>query len=129
MVQRASCWSEGTIDTLEDIERKVDAQHVFAGWGVGRQGIECGDRARLGEPERSRGINGPLGILRRSIVCCDGRTQPGQGTDLLISQACFLAAIMQLAALRATVSRSADNNSLIAQVVLEGLTCSGVDDK
>src|SRR5437588_10350675 len=96
---------------------------------MSRQGIERGDRARLGEPEQAFGINGPLGILRRSIVCFDVRTQLSQGADLVIGETGFFAAIAGFATQCATASSSADNNSLIAQPALDDLACSGVDDK
>jgi len=121
--------SEGTIDALEHVEREVDAQLILARRCAGQQRVERGDRARLGEPELSRGINGPLRILRLAVIRLDACSKLGQCADLLIGEAGLIPAGAFLATQRASSRGSPDDDALISKPALDHLTCRGIHHK
>ena len=81
------------------------------------------------EPELSRGINGPLGILRLAVIRLDASSKLGQCADLLIGEAGFITAGAFLAAQRASSCGSPDDDALISKPALDNLTCRGIHHK
>src|SRR5205823_10742747 len=78
------------------------------------------------KPELPQGINGPLNILRRSILRFNPPSQCGKCTYLLIGETCLCIATGQLNLLRPTTSTSPNGKELLPQMSPGDLTGGGM---
>src|SRR3989442_8440650 len=120
---------EWSVDSLNNVERKVDAQYIIRRRCAGRQWKEGRDRSCLQEPEVSGGINGPLGILRCSIMGFNLGSQRSRSAYLVIGKAGLVAACSLLDALCATSWRCLNHHPLVAEAALDNLASSSIDHK
>src|SRR6266568_1548218 len=121
-----SHWREWSINSLKDVERKVDAQDIICCRCSGRQREECRYRSRLGEPEVFGGVDCPLYILWRTIVNLDLRSQVSQCSYLLISETSLVELRCLLDALRTSSFHGLDSYALVTNAAFDNLTSSSI---